>query len=255
MPDRPTDNPPSPWAEERPRNPRITGRLLMGLAFLWLGVLWTLDNLGFLDADVIVRWWPLLVIVFGLAKLFGLGARQSTFAAVLWLLAGTWLMLHELGIVRHGITGLWPLALVLIGGRIIMNSSRRSKVRRTQRPGASSVNADDHGRVKVEAVMAGVERRFRTGVFGGGEVLSIMANVELDLREATLGEARTELEVNAVLGGIVLRVPRGWTVINEATPVMGAIEDHTEPPAAGEPGRDTLILRGAAVMGGVEIRN
>jgi hypothetical protein len=255
MSDRPTGNPQSPWTQERPRNIRITGRLLMGLAFLWLGALWTLDNLGFIDAEVIVRWWPLLVMVFGLAKLLGWGTRQSTFAAVLWLLAGTWLMLHALGVVRYGIAGLWPLVLILIGGRIVMNSTRSSSVRQAPGPGAASASTGADGRVKVDAVMAGMERRFRAGVFGGGVVNSVMANVELDLREATLADARAELEVNAVLGGIVLRVPRGWAVVNEATPVMGAIEDHTEPPAATETRRDTLVLRGAAVMGGIEIRN
>jgi len=82
-----------------------------------------------------------------------------------------------------------------------------------------------------------------------------MANVELDLREATLREGRAELEANAVLAGIVVIVPRGWSVVNHATPVMGAVEDHTQPPDAGEPRRDLMILRGAAVMGGIEIKN
>lgn len=255
MAEQPTATPPSPWADARPRNVRITARLLVGLAFLALGALWTLDNLGFLEADAIVRWWPLLVAAFGVAKLLGWGTRQSTFAAVIWLVAAAWLMLHALGIVREGIGGLWPLALILIGSRIIMNSTRTPVARGTAHHGASSASADDHGRVKVDAVMAGVERRFRSGVFGGGEINSVMANVELDLREATLGEGRTELEANAVLGGIVLIVPRSWTVVNEATPVMGAVEDHTQPETGGEPRRDTLFLRGAAVMGGIEIRN
>jgi hypothetical protein len=255
MSERPTGNPPSPWAEERPRNVRITARLLVGLAFLALGALWTLDNLDFLDADAIVLWWPLLVVVFGLAKLVGWGTRQSTFAAVLWLIAGAWLMLHALGIVRYGISGLWPLALVLLGGRIIMRSTRGPYSARVRTPGASSASTDDQGRVKVDAVMAAVERRFRAGVFNGGVINCVMANVELDLREASLGDARAELEANAVLGGIVLVVPRSWTVVNEATPVMGSIEDHTEHTAGSEPRRDTLIIRGAAVMGGIEIRN
>lgn len=255
MAERPTGNPPPPWAEERRGNPRITARLLVGLGFLLLGALWTLDNLGLLDADAILRWWPVLVVAFGLAKLVGWGTRQSTFAAVLWLIAGMWLMLHALGIVSHGVAGLWPLALVLIGGRIILNSTRGRESWRPRSSGAASAGTDAHGRVKVDAVMAGVERRFRAGVFSGGVINSVMANVELDLREATLGDVRTELEANAVLGGIVLVVPRGWTVINDATPVMGSIEDHTEPPAGSEPRRDTLVLRGAAVMGGIEIRN
>ena len=245
---------PSPWGEARGANVRITAKLLVGFAFLALGVLWTLDNFEFLDADAIVRWWPLLVAAFGVAKLLGWGTRQSTFAGAMWLMAAAWLMLHALGVVRQGIEGLWPLALIVLGGRLIMGS-RRQVVGDRLRTSRSSASADDQGRVKVDAVMAGVERRFRAGLFGGGEVNSVMANVELDLREATLGDARAELETNAVLGGIVVIVPPGWTVINHATPVMGAVEDHTQPPAGSETRRDTLVLRGAAVLGGIEVRN
>jgi hypothetical protein len=100
-----------------------------------------------------------------------------------------------------------------------------------------------------------VERRFRAGAFTGGEINSIMAGVELDLREATLGAGRAELEVNAVMAGIEITVPRGWNVVNEATPILGAVEDHTQPATAGEQRRDTLVLRGVAIMGGIEIKN
>src|SRR5258706_1706626 len=85
--------------EERPRNVRITARLIWGIAFLCLGALWTLDNLGLVDASEITRWWPALVLTFGIAKLAGWGTRQSTFSGAMWLLAGAWLMLHAIGIV------------------------------------------------------------------------------------------------------------------------------------------------------------
>jgi hypothetical protein len=243
--------------EERPRKVRITAKLIVGFAFVAWGMLWTLDNFGALDASAITRWWPVLVLTFGLAKLFGLGTSRSVFAGTLWLLAGTWLMLYAAGVVHHGIDGLWPLALILIGGRIIMGSTRRPHVRLgpMQGPGASTTSSSADGRVKLEAVMAGMERRFRPGVFNGGVINSVMSNIELDLRDATLGEGRVVLEVNAVLGGIVLRVPRHWALVNEATPVLGAIEDHTEPEGRTDNDQHALVLRGAAVMGGVEIRN
>jgi len=249
--------PPLGGSEERPRNVRITAKLIVGFVFLAMGALWTLDNLGVLDASEITRWWPVLVVFFGFAKLGGWGTSRSVFAGSLWLLAGTWLMLHALGVVSHGIEGLWPLALILLGVRIITGSTRRPRIRIgvVRGPGASSSASSADGRVKLEAVMAGMERRFRSGVFNGGVINSIMSNIELDLREATLGEGRVVLEVNAVLGGIVLRVPRHWTLINEATPVLGAVEDHTEPEGRGHDDQHALVLRGAAVMGGVELRN
>src|SRR5262245_23376262 len=115
MSDPRTGIPGTPWSEMRGGHVRITARLLVGVAFMMFGLLWTLDNFDLLDADMIVRWWPVLVAAFGMAKLFGWGTRQSTFAGAMWLLAATWLMLHALGIVSHGIAGLWPLALIVLG--------------------------------------------------------------------------------------------------------------------------------------------
>jgi hypothetical protein len=250
-----TGIPPSPWGEMRGGHIRITARLLVGVAFMMFGLLWTLDNFDLLDADMIVRWWPVLVAAFGFAKLFGWGTRQSTFAGAMWLLAATWLMLHAIGVVAHGISGLWPLALIVLGSRILMTSARRSAGHTVHVAGPSAARADDHGRLRVDAVMAGVERRFPPGVFRGGEINAILGGVELDLREATLEGGHAELEVNAVMGGIELTLPRSWAVINHTTPVLGAVEDHTQSPPAGGPNRDTLILRGAAVMGGIEIKN
>jgi hypothetical protein len=41
-------------------------KLVLGLALVGLGVVWTLGNLGKLDAlDTLHRWWPLLLVVWG----------------------------------------------------------------------------------------------------------------------------------------------------------------------------------------------
>ena len=59
------------------RRPPLTARLVMGLVFVTLGALWTLDNLHVLDASSILRWWPVLLLIYGLARLTGLGARRT----------------------------------------------------------------------------------------------------------------------------------------------------------------------------------
>jgi hypothetical protein len=60
-----------------------TEALVLGLLLIALGVLWTLGNLGYLDAlSVLRRWWPLAFVVWGaaelLAFLIGRASRRSS---------------------------------------------------------------------------------------------------------------------------------------------------------------------------------
>lgn len=240
--------------ERRPGSTRVTGRLVWGIIFLGLGAAWTLDNLGLFDSDTLVRWWPLLLVAFGIAKLTGFGAKRSGLAGTLYLVAGGWLILGTLDIVRTGIAGLIPLALVVIGARILMHAMRTPESREEPVTAATG-DLDPRGRVKVDAVMATVERRVREGELQGGEVNSVMGSVELDLREATLAPGKkVVIETNAIMASIVLKVPRGWRVVSEVSCVMASVEDHTDS-AGTSTSSDTLILKGATIMAGIEIKH
>ena len=55
------------------------------------------------------------------------------------------------------------------------------------------------------------------------------------------------------MGGIEIRVPDDWRVTLSGVPVLGAFEDKTH--AVGSEPPKNLIIKGYAVMGGVEIKN
>ncbi len=253
MAERSFDHLPSGPAHERGPRTRITGRLVWGLLLLGLGAAWTLDNLGLANSDMIVRWWPTLLIAFGVATFTGWGARRSKFSGTLYLIAGTWLLLHEFGYVRAGFAGLWPLALILIGGRIVMRSMRPTALRSDA--DAAPGGIDDRGRIKVDVGLATVERRIRSGVVSGGEVNAFMSGVVLDLRGTTLAEGRVVLETHVLMSGLELIVPRGWRVISEVSCLMGTVEDHTEHPADDQSAVPTLTVRGATIMASLEIKH
>jgi hypothetical protein len=53
-------------------------KLVLGLALVGLGVVWTLGNLGKLDAlDTLHRWWPLLLVVWGALEIVVSVSRRS----------------------------------------------------------------------------------------------------------------------------------------------------------------------------------
>jgi hypothetical protein len=221
----------------------------MGLVFVTLGVLWTLDNLQVLDASTILRWWPALLLLYGLARLTGIGARRTPIAGALFMGAGAWMLLGVLGVVRHSLWSLWPLFLIGLGVSIVMRSMRTPGTGEVGPDGASDASPYP----RALAFMAGVTRRVQSQQLRGAEVTAVMGGVEFDLRGAKAQEREVVVDVFAVWGGIEIYVPEDWIVACEVTPIMGGVEELTRPVAQGA--TTTLVVRGMVIMGGVEIRN
>jgi len=107
--------------------------------------------------------------------------------------------------------------------------------------------------VSAFALLGAVRRRSITQDFRGGDLTAVMGGCELDLRGASIASGDAVLETFAMWGGIEVRVPEDWTVVVQGMPILGGFEDKTRH-VAGDP-RKVLVVRGAAVMGGVEIKN
>jgi hypothetical protein len=108
-------------------------------------------------------------------------------------------------------------------------------------------------RFSMFALMGGVTRQVIGVPFRGATMTAVMGGVELDLRQATLPEDAV-IELFAFWGGIEIFVPRDWVVVNQGFALMGSIEDKTGN-LPQRPGQPRLVLRGMALMGGVEIKN
>ncbi len=223
--------------------PGLTGRMVLGLIIIALGALWTLDNLDIVESEPILRWWPIVLVAVGLAKLVGTGARQHTALGVILVAAGGWLLAEQFGLVRISVWDLWPLALVAIGFGMLSRSMGRQR----------EVAQEPSSRLSAFAFMSGVVRKVTSPEFQGGEVTAVMGGVKLDLRGAKSAPQGAVIDVFVCWGGIDIVVPDHWKVVNEATVLLGGLEDRskTPPPDA----RDTLILRGLVMMGGIEIKN
>jgi hypothetical protein len=207
-------------------------RLVFGVAVVAVGAIVYMHRLRGTDL-ALLNWWPLAVIAVGLAQL----PYRKWVAAAVWMAGGAWfLMVTVKGsqVYINGILGLWPLMISFAGVLLIMQSVR---------PGERSFSAT--------AVMAGNVRKV-AAQFVGGEVVAVMGGCDLDFTAATIsGEA--VLDVLAFWGGIGVSVPRGWSVESRVTPILGGYDDKTSRPAA--PGAPRLIIRGSAIMGGIEVRN
>lgn len=222
---------------------RLTPQLVIGLLIVIAGVLFTLDNLGLAYAEDYLRYWPVGLIAIGLVKLWQARVGQcGGFGGIVFVGIGSLLLLDAFGVLHVRLEQLWPLALVVFGASMVWRGLGGSRPRAT----------DASETVSGVAILGGVKRGNNSRNFKGGDLTAIMGGCEIDLRQAAInGEATIELF--AMWGGIELKVPEDWAVINRVVPLLGGVEDKTHPPQGAMTHR--LVLRGFAVMGGIEVKN
>jgi predicted membrane protein len=223
---------------------RITGQLVLGVSIAVLGVLFTLDNLHILRAREVLRFWPVALIAIGLVHVSQARSAAGTVGGGVWILVGVVLLGGRLGFFHANIFSLWPLILVLVGARIVWQTTA----------GDRALDQGDAGAtVSAIAVMGGFERRITSHEFRGGEITAFMGGGKLDLREAMPAGGQAVINIFAMMGGFEILVPEGWRVISELTPFMGGIEDKSR--TSTQPTAPCLVLRGFVMMGGVTLKN
>jgi predicted membrane protein len=230
---------------------RVTPQLVLGLLAIVFGVLFTLDNLDVLEAEEYFRLWPAGIIAVGLTKLIQSTSTPGRAAGIVFSLVGTLWLLDNLRLIRFSIWDYWPLILVAIGGSMVWQAfARSSKIAIADKP---NISVDPDSTISAIAVMGSVVRNCNSKDFRSGEFTAIMGGCEIDLRECDIQGEEAVIHTFAWWGGIEIKVPEDWTVVSQGFPLMGGFEDTTRPPQ-GEP-KKRLIVKGFAIMGGVETKN
>jgi predicted membrane protein len=235
------------------------------LVLIVAGALLFLDNLGLLPFANVGAYWPLAISAYGIALL----TRARNVACMVWHLtmvaAGILLTLRNLGILHASVGALlWPILLIAAGVSMLVKRTpgcgTRNWVRQWPDRLAASVKAGG-GRFRnldENAVFSSVNRRVDTPNFERADLNCFFGELKVDLRAAGISNPEREavVETNAAFGAIKLRVPETWKVVVSGSAVFGAYEDKTVPPRP-MPGVDppTLIVRGNAAFGAVEIEN
>ncbi|HEX4952764.1 MAG TPA: DUF5668 domain-containing protein [Thermoanaerobaculia bacterium] len=217
------------------------GRMAAGLIVMTIGLLFLLDNLDVVEIDNLGRFWPLILVIVGLAMLT---ERRSRYGGpVVLVLLGFVFLAANFNYLPVSAGQLWPLALVAVGGLLIFRALRGGF--------AGEERLEDSQVTNGTAVMGGSTLTNRSQAFRQASLTAVMGGCELDLRGAAIGSGQAVVDVFAVMGGVHIAVPRGWRVRSEVLPLLGGVEDKTEPPAV-DTGEE-LLVRGTVIMGGVGI--
>ena len=220
-------------------------RLFLGLILIVIGAAYSLDQMGYLEADRLWDYSPIVLIAVGLGKLVFPGSSSGRFIGFLIALIGTWLLADNLGWVEDfSIWDWWPVLLVILGLRLI-----------TTRGGGPA--RSDGSTVNALAMLGGASRVNSSADFRGGDLVAFMGGCEVDLRPARISSGPAVIDAFAFWGGVEIRVPRDWEVVVKGIPLLGGFEDATHPESedSEDTGAQQLVVKGFAIMGGVEVKN
>lgn len=228
---------------------RLTPRLIVGLFIALAGALLLLDNMGLADSRHFFRFWPVALILLGIARVLqprhsGQRGGGRGFGFIL-IFVGSWLLLARLGLADLDTDLLWPALILLLGLNLLWRElSRRNHVD----PGT-----DPSARVDSFAMLGSSQQVSSSQAFRGGTATAILGACDVDLRRCALAEEGALIDAFAMWGGVDIVVPEDWEVVIESTPILGSVEDKT--PHLGAPGAPRLVVRGFALMGGVEVKS
>lgn len=221
----------------------MKSKILFGLLFVAVGVIYGLQELGMitdigLTANVI---FPTIMIVVGLIILFNnhniIFGGIVTFLGLVNLLNDWYPQLNKI---------IFPGILVIIGIEILLGGI----FKRIARP-RDNLSIDSNDEINAIAVLGGVEKQVVSQNFKGGKADAFLGGVVLDLTEIKL-TSDAIIDVNAFMGGIEIKLPSNIRIRSDVNGFLGGVEikhKSTEPT-----GEYTLILRGTAVLGGIEVK-
>ncbi len=230
---------------------RGRGGIITGVFLILIGVAFLLDHLGIISIGNLWRFWPLLVVFAGVINFT---SRDRRTWGIFLILAGTLQQLNQLGLTHIGWSQFWPMMLIALGVFVMWGSFQWSS-----KPVASSSKGGDPRTTLNEAVVfGGLERRMTSPDFQGGDITAIFGGIELDLTEAKMQANEATLAITAIFGGVEVRVPPTWQVAFRGAPIFGGIEDKTRTARVDDPASPnlkTLVITGAVIFGGLEIKN
>lgn len=226
-------------------------RFVPAIVLITIGAVFLLHNLHlFYLQDLIHRYWPAILIAVGIVKLVDSQETGGRVGGGVLVGLGAVFLAQTMGYLDMRIWDLWPVILIAIGVGTLFRPDFSGLA------GVKQIRNERWGYSKESAVFSGGKRVIVDQNFTRAKYDAVFGGFELDLRRANIAGDSAELDLNAVFGGIEVKVPESWSVLVKGAGVFGGFVDSTtQPDPRLYPQPKVLICKGGAVFGGIEIKN
>jgi predicted membrane protein len=231
--------------------------LFWGSLFLIGGVVFLLKNLEILAFEIpSFLWsWKIIFVILAIKFLFH---RKFIGAFIMTALSLAFFAPDILGQdIWEFKKKLWPVIPIFLGVIFLTKFASKKKSKSTimnAQAVAEPQTIEDTDKFETTLILSGASKKVNSYDFKGGKITTVMGGLELDLTNCTLSNNKAVLEIECIMGGVSLTVPREWNVKLDIVPIMGGVEDgiRKTPNAYVDPAAE-FIIKGTIVMGGVEI--
>jgi predicted membrane protein len=216
--------------------------LIGGVVFIVVGLVLLLEKTGYLPEGFVLHFWPMIFIVIGLVKIAYAGGRPT---GVVLIAVGAFLQLREMGFIHLNFWDLWPVFIIIAGVGMLWQALGH---------GGPFPSIDPQ--FDAFYIFGGGDRQVNTNKFHGARLMAVFGGYKLDFTHADIDGPEAIVEANAIFGGGEIRVPESWQVVMRGVGIFGAYEDktrHFQP----DPSKSskTLVVKGVAMFGGIEVKN
>jgi predicted membrane protein len=239
------------WGSRSGRSP-MSG-IIIGVLIVSLGLMLLLDNIGIVRFHDMSRFWPLILVAFGVSRILESRSPAGYVWGGLVTLAGALILLDNLHILIFDFDIgdlIWPLLLIGFGVSLLLRTLDKRAGRATGSSGTSNPS------LGMWAIFSGFKRRIDAQDFKGGEIVAVFGGVHIDLRHAAIAGDQASIDVNALFGGVDIRVPETWQVTMKGVGIFGAFEDKTVRPRTDPTVKSPeLVITGVGVFAGIKADN
>ncbi len=244
------------------------GKIAGGLAIVFFGVIYLLEQLGYNTPSYLLSW-QMILIVIGIIVL--VKHKFSKPHGYLMIIIGKLFLLADWYPEIINVKIIIPVVIILIGLAVVFLSNNRcgkhnrrkkrftrenwKEIHEAQQRGFSYYKYNENDFIDSVSFFGGINKTIVSKTFKGADIVSFFGGTDINLSQADF-QGRIVIDVTNIFGGTTLTIPNNWEVISEVASIFGAFEDK-RPQYQRESGEESkvIVLRGTCMFGGIEVNS
>jgi predicted membrane protein len=234
-----------------------SGSLVIGFLLVLFGMSILFDNLHIPNvADLIWKFWPVILIYIGIRKL---SAGKWIWGTILFAV-GAMCLVGNFGPFKFDIFGMIFAMLIVVAGIKVLSGAFGVNPVNSNTTSDTDSSSEDRASVSKEkqieevAIFASNSKQFNNDNFKGGSSVAIFGETKLDLAHCKIAKTGADLEIVSVFGNTQVFVPENMNVKIEMVPILGETTDQRQN-IQNIKDQGTLYIKAVAVFGGVQLKN